>query len=649
MARTSMNLVDVMAWLYKNTDRLKGIRIANVYQYNDSIIIKLKGIEPKVLVLEGARRIHLSKRIRPLASKLTQFVLVARKEIKDKIITDLSLVNNDRIVKIALSNNNSIVVELLPRGIIALLDHEDKIMVATSYLKTKDRIIKKGLKYTPPPLAPTKLTNLNATEVHNAIKSYKDLIRGLIRGLGIPGELAEEVIFRSGLKPDMKPDEIVISDISVLIEEITNVMKESFAGKGYLVLKNGASIEADPFEPRRFEEIEGYVVRPYDDFNDALDDHFIPKGYTEGNEYQKLLTSINKAREIIQEYKGIAKKLRDLAEKIAMKYNDINKIIECARSAYERGGWDEVKRCQGVTSVSPSKGTYLISFEDISVEVNIKDNIDKLIIKLYAKAGEAESKAKRAAESLRSIESKLKEIEIKNKIKEIETLISLRKRKWYEKYHWILTRNGFLAIGGKNAEQNESIVRKYLEDNDLFLHADIHGAPVVILKTAGSSPSLDDIYDAAFLTAIYSKAWKEGLGSVRVWWVRGNQVSKSPPSGEYLAKGSFMIYGKKNYLKPIELKLSLGISLDEEGIPMVIVGPEDLIRVRSLAYVVVVPGNMKVSEAAKEIKERLSKIVAEEDKYLILAMPQKEIEEKLPGRVRIIYVRKGSKSTVFAD
>lgn len=42
------------------------------------------------------------------------------------------------------------------------------------------------------------------------------------------------------------------------------------------------------------------------------------------------------------------------------------------------------------------------------------------------------------------------------------------------------------------------------------------------------------------------------------WWVWGDQVSKSAPSGEYLPTGSFMIRGKKNYLPPSQLVLGFG-------------------------------------------------------------------------------------------
>ena len=42
------------------------------------------------------------------------------------------------------------------------------------------------------------------------------------------------------------------------------------------------------------------------------------------------------------------------------------------------------------------------------------------------------------------------------------------------------------------------------------------------------------------------------------WWVWGDQVSKSAPTGEYLPTGSFMVRGKKNYLPQTQLVLGFG-------------------------------------------------------------------------------------------
>lgn len=41
------------------------------------------------------------------------------------------------------------------------------------------------------------------------------------------------------------------------------------------------------------------------------------------------------------------------------------------------------------------------------------------------------------------------------------------------------------------------------------------------------------------------------------YWVTGEQVSKTAPTGEYLTTGSFMVRGKKNFLPPSHLILGM--------------------------------------------------------------------------------------------
>ena len=41
---------------------------------------------------------------------------------------------------------------------------------------------------------------------------------------------------------------------------------------------------------------------------------------------------------------------------------------------------------------------------------------------------------------------------------------------------------GHLLIGGRDAKGNDAIVKKHLTSNDMYVHADLHGAPSCSLK-----------------------------------------------------------------------------------------------------------------------------------------------------------------------
>lgn len=50
-----------------------------------------------------------------------------------------------------------------------------------------------------------------------------------------------------------------------------------------------------------------------------------------------------------------------------------------------------------------------------------------------------------------------------------------RKLRWFEKFRWFVSSDGFLVIGGRDAGTNEMVVKKHMEPQDIYLHSDIHG------------------------------------------------------------------------------------------------------------------------------------------------------------------------------
>ena len=142
-----------------------------------------------------------------------------------------------------------------------------------------------------------------------------------------------------------------------------------------------------------------------------------------------------------------------------------------------------------------------------------------------------------------------------------------RKKLWYEKFYWFISSENFLIIAGKDAQQNELLVKKYLNKNDLYIHCDVHGSSSVIIKNAvkaqnnqtqNNQPNQPNqpqnnhqlpmltIKEAAIFNLCRSSAWKNNIIAT-AYWVYANQVSKTAPTGQYLTSGSFMIRGKKFY------------------------------------------------------------------------------------------------------
>ncbi|KAK1986719.1 hypothetical protein LZ30DRAFT_581390 [Colletotrichum cereale] len=164
--------------------------------------------------------------------------------------------------------------------------------------------------------------------------------------------------------------------------------------------------------------------------------------------------------------------------------------------------------------------------------------------------------------ALKNAEQKI-QAELKKGLKTEKAILQpIRKQIWFEKFIWFVSSDGYLVLGGKDAQQNEMLYKRYLRKGDVYVHADMHGAATVIIKNSPSTPDApippSTLAQAGTLAVCSSSAWdsKAGMGA---WWVNADQVSKSAPTGEYLPTGSFMVRGQKNFLPPAQLLLGIGI------------------------------------------------------------------------------------------
>jgi len=72
-------------------------------------------------------------------------------------------------------------------------------------------------------------------------------------------------------------------------------------------------------------------------------------------------------------------------------------------------------------------------------------------------------------------------------VKAVNTAQTLRKPHWFEKFNWFVTSENHLVLSGRDAQQNELLVKRYLRKDDLYVHADLHGAATTIIRNNGST------------------------------------------------------------------------------------------------------------------------------------------------------------------
>ncbi len=144
-----------------------------------------------------------------------------------------------------------------------------------------------------------------------------------------------------------------------------------------------------------------------------------------------------------------------------------------------------------------------------------------------------------------------------------------RKSYWFERFHWFISSENYLVLSGRDAQQNELLVKRYLRKGDVYVHADLHGAASTIIKNNDPTMPIPPLTlsQAGQACVCRSAAWDAKV-ITSAYWVHPQQVSKTAPSGEYLTTGSFMIRGRKNYLPPQQLVMGIAwlFRLEEESI-----------------------------------------------------------------------------------
>lgn len=174
----------------------------------------------------------------------------------------------------------------------------------------------------------------------------------------------------------------------------------------------------------------------------------------------------------------------------------------------------------------------------------------------------------------------------------------IRKKAWYEKFKWFYTSDNRLVIAGRDATTNEILIKKYTDEQDIVFHTSAPGSPFVVLKTEGKEVPEHILQEVADFTGCHSKAWKLGLSDAEVYWVKPEQVTKEAKAGEFMGRGSFMVYGKRNFAHP---KMNLAAIRHGETVMVAPLSSVQNAELSDQKFVKISQGTIKASETAKKV------------------------------------------------
>ena len=624
----TMSNVDVFAVTSELNEMLRGARVDKAYQpLRDTVIIRfhVPGEGRVDVVMQAGVRIHRTNYPPQNPKVPPSFPMLLRKHLKGGVVREVRQHGFDRIVEITVEKDQeyTLMVELFAKGNIILLNQEREIILPLKRKTWSDRRIASREIYEYPPSRGINPLDHDPSELEDILmNSGADLIRTLARN-GFGGLYAEEIVLRAGLDKNTPCSNLTPDDI----RKIDAAIYETFKPLRELDLKPHIIGDGEDVLPIELRVYSGRERRYFESFNDAADEFFssifreeIRRAHEEEweREVDRFRKRLRIQRETLEKFKKTIEVSTRRGDLLYANYSLVEEVLATIRRAREKYSWDEIKniiadaRKRGLPEASniteiDRMGNITIFLDGEPVRIDSKLGVPENAEVYYEKAKKAKRKIKGVMTAIEKTEKEIERIE-KKRDDALRNIMVPRRRvkrklRWFEKFRWFVSSDGFLVIGGRDAGTNEMVVKKHMEPQDIYLHSDIHGAPSVVIKTEGRDVPETTIQEAAVFAASFSSAWTRGFTSLDVYWVHPEQVSKTPRSGEFVARGAFIIRGSRNYLRGVPLKIAIGV-VDYEG-ERIMSGPPSAVKRMTEKFVTVKPGYTKKEALAKAIKSRV--------------------------------------------
>lgn len=655
-----MSNVDIYTISDELNNLLSGARVDKSFQPTSDIVVMrfhVPGTGRIDLVMQCGSRIHTSQY--PLENPTTppSFPMLLRKRIKGAHVESIKQHNFDRVIEIKVKKDKyyTIIVELFDKGNIILLDDENNIIqpLKRKQLSARDISSKKEYKFPEERgMNPITVTEEELKELFENTES--DVVRTLaMNGLG--SLYAEEIIQRANNTIDIDKNTPTSQLTDNQITEIYKSLRDLFDNlkEGSIkpqIVKKDTKEDVIPLDLVNYNDFEKTL---YKDFNEACDEFYSKKVNTSiksvkeaawNKKVKKFEKRLNLQQETLDNFAKTIEDSQHKGEVIYSNYSSIENILNVVNSArnkdysfkdigkiLKKAKKDGMAEAQIYESID-KLGVLTLNIDDTSLIMDPKLTIPENAEAYYEKAKKAKRKTKGALIAIENTKKQLEKIRSKKDIA-MEQVSVPKKRvkknlKWYEKLRWFISSDNILVVGGRDANSNEMVVKKYLEPNDIYLHADIHGASSTTIKLNGGELTENVIKESGEFAASFSSAWSMGFTTQDVFWVNPDQVTKTPEAGEFLAKGSFVIRGHRNYIRSARVKLAIGI-VDYEG-KRIMAGPVEALEAHCENYVVLKPGFTKKEAIAKKILHKINEddLLTLDDIIRVLPSGKCDIDEE---------------------
>lgn len=609
---------------------LEGGRIRKFYNTPDGeLLIKLYKQKYGKVVIRVLRGIciHLTKFAREITTQPSHFTMLMRKYMKDSIIKKIEQPFFERVVIITLQkgeNIYNIVIELFSRGNIIVCNEKMIIINALRFTKTEGRTFRPNEKYNLPEPR-FQRAFLDPIEFKRIVKSstMDKVVKTAAIDLGLGGKYAEELCALSGIDKNKSAGLLKDSEVKKLFKVFFLIYKSIKHYKNIKpnIIKKQEIVDFSPFPLKSYE---GYELQFFDTYNEACDYYY---SNIQKQEYEQIATQkfkakigtlsnrLEKQEETLKNIEDKSERYNKIGETIYANYNLVDTVLTKLRNANKNNvDWKEIKKmisydqkrgsheANAIKKINEQNNEIVLEINNVEFVADMNSEAKQLAAEYFEKGKKQKKKISGAKDSITDTIGKIEVVKTDG-ITPQEKIVEKKKeiKEWYEKYLWLTTSNNLLFVCGKDATQNEILIKKIATDNDLIFHSEMAGSPFGILKNGINAP-IKDKQECATFVSTFSRAWRENIPA-NIFAVKRKQVSKTAPSGEYVGHGAFIIKGEKEIFNGVWPDLSIGYTRENK----IIGGPKKLISQQCKSYVAIEPGNLAPGKIAKRIQSILSR------------------------------------------
>lgn len=564
--------------------KLVGGKIDKIHQpENDELVLYIRNNKENFkLVLSSSAsnpRVYIAndyKKENPI--KAPMFCMLFRKYIQSGIITEISQVNFERIIKISVESfdelkektTKDIYIEIMGRhsNIILVQQREEKIIDSIKRIPpsiSRVRQLLPNLTYELPP-AQDKINPIKGASIKSFINILREFDGPLFKGiyskfLGVSPCVAREICHRSNLNPNDKAESMSRDELSILYRVFSDLFTK---------------IKNNEYSP---------CIVIDEKLDKVIDFSCIDLTYLDCNKFIRN----DSISQIIEDYY----KTKDIKDRIHQRTSDLRKSIsikldrlyhkqkKIEKELIDADNADIYKvRGELLTAYiymieKGMKSIDVANFYDenySNITISLNENLTpsenaqkyfKKYSKLKTAKKELTSQIEICNEEIEYLENIMLGIENCENLDELEDikeeLIRLGYAKSPRKYkvkkdidlttkpNQFISSDGFIILVGKNNKQNDYLTLRIADPEDIWMHTKNIPGSHVIIKCAGKNISDETLYEGAMLAAYYSKGRMSS--QVPVDYTMKKHVKK--PSG---SKPGMVIYETNStiYVTPKE-------------------------------------------------------------------------------------------------